>query len=95
MSQINGTQPTGRPISRKLLLNLPATKGKPQFHEKRLLSIAAMLRWEDQRGRGGKSATRLGCKSTPWQSLRIDSEKFFGRFFPAEKCTFPKITIRL
>jgi hypothetical protein len=31
------------------LLNLPATKGKPEIHEKRLSPIAALLYWEDQR----------------------------------------------
>ena len=30
-------------------LNLPATKGKPEIHEKRLRPIAAMLHREDQR----------------------------------------------
>jgi len=31
------------------LLNLPATKGKPEIHEKRLRPIAAMLSWKEQR----------------------------------------------
>ncbi len=30
-------------------LNLPATKGKPEIHEKRLRPIASKLHWEDQR----------------------------------------------
>ena len=38
------------PEIQEALLNLPATKGKPEIHEKRLRPIAAMLRWEDQRG---------------------------------------------
>ena len=37
------------PDIQEALLNLPATKGKPEIHEKRLRPIAAMLRWEDQR----------------------------------------------
>ncbi len=30
-------------------LTLPATKGKPEIHEKRLRPIAAVLAWEEQR----------------------------------------------
>ena len=37
------------PDIQEALLNLPATKGKPEIHEKRLRPIAAMLHWEDQR----------------------------------------------
>jgi len=37
------------PDIQEALLNLPATKGKPEIHEKRLRPIAAILRWEDQR----------------------------------------------
>ena len=37
------------PEIQEALLNLPATKGKPQIHEKRLRPIAAMLNWDDQR----------------------------------------------
>jgi hypothetical protein len=37
------------PEIQEALLNLPATKGKPEIHEKRLRPIAAMLCWEDQR----------------------------------------------
>jgi hypothetical protein len=37
------------PDIQEALLNLPATKGKPEIHEKRLRPIGAMLRWEDQR----------------------------------------------
>jgi hypothetical protein len=37
------------PDIQEALLNLPATKGKPEIHEKRLRPIAAMLYWEDQR----------------------------------------------
>ena len=38
------------PDIQEALLNLPATKGKPEIHEKRLRPIAAMLNWEEQRG---------------------------------------------
>lgn len=37
------------PDIQEALLNLPATKGKPEIHEKRLRPLAAMLRWKDQR----------------------------------------------
>ena len=37
------------PDIQEALLNLPATKGKPEIHEKRLRPIAAMLNWEEQR----------------------------------------------
>ena len=37
------------PDIQEALLNLPATKGKPEIHEKRLRPIAAMRHWEDQR----------------------------------------------
>jgi hypothetical protein len=37
------------PEIQEALLNLPATKGKPEIHEKRLRPIAAMLNWHDQR----------------------------------------------
>ena len=37
------------PDIQEALLNLPATKGKPEIHEKRLRPIAAMLYWEEQR----------------------------------------------
>ena len=37
------------PDIQEALLTLPATKGKPEIHEKRLRPIAAMLHWEDQR----------------------------------------------
>jgi hypothetical protein len=37
------------PDIQEALLNLPATKGKPEIHEKRLRPIAAMLNWKDQR----------------------------------------------
>jgi hypothetical protein len=37
------------PDIQEALLNLPATKGKPEIHEKRLRPVAAMLSWEDQR----------------------------------------------
>jgi Resolvase, N terminal domain len=42
------------PDIQEALLNLPATKGKPEIHEKRLRPIAAMLHWEDQREAWGK-----------------------------------------
>lgn len=44
------------------LLNLPATKGKPEIHEKRLRQIAAMLRWEDQRAAWRKLAGAASVK---------------------------------
>ncbi len=37
------------PDIQEALLNLPATKGKPEIHEKRLRLIAAMLNWENLR----------------------------------------------
>lgn len=37
------------PDIQEALLNLPATKGKPEIHEKRLRPIAAMLTWKEQR----------------------------------------------
>ena len=37
------------PEIQEALLNLPATKGKPEIHEKRLRPIAAMLNWDEQR----------------------------------------------
>ncbi|MCU0719687.1 MAG: hypothetical protein MUC83_08290 [Pirellula sp.] len=37
------------PDIQEALLNLSATKGKPEIHEKRLRPIATMLQWEDQR----------------------------------------------
>jgi hypothetical protein len=37
------------PDIQEALLNLPATKGKPEIHEKRLRPIAAMLNWDEQR----------------------------------------------
>jgi hypothetical protein len=37
------------PDIQEALLNLPATKGKPEIHEKRLRPISAMLIWDDQR----------------------------------------------
>jgi hypothetical protein len=37
------------PDIQEALLNLPATKGKPEIHEKRLRPIAAMLSWDEQR----------------------------------------------
>ena len=47
------------PDIQEALLHLPATKGKPEIHEKRLRPIAAMLRWEDQR-----AAWRRICDET-------------------------------
>ncbi len=44
----HGAQPT-RPDIQEAQLNLPATKGKPEIHEKRLRPSAAMLNWEEQR----------------------------------------------
>ncbi len=37
------------PDIQEALLNLPASKGKPEIHEKRLRPIAAMLTWKEQR----------------------------------------------
>jgi hypothetical protein len=37
------------PDIQEALLNMPATKGKPEIHEKRLRPISAMLNWDDQR----------------------------------------------
>jgi hypothetical protein len=37
------------PDIQEALLNLPATKGKPEIHEKRLRPIASMLNWNEQR----------------------------------------------
>lgn len=42
------------PDIQEALLNLPATKGKPEIHEKRLRPIAALLRWDDQRKAWGE-----------------------------------------
>ncbi len=39
-----------------------ATKGKPEIRENRLRPIAAMLNWEDQRGRGGRFSDEVGCQ---------------------------------
>ena len=44
------------PDIQEVLLNLPATKGKPEIHEKGLRPIAAMLYWEEQRA----AWTRIG-----------------------------------
>ncbi len=54
-------------------LNLPATKGKPEIHEKRLRPLAAMLRWEDQRKawRGMTQPTLISAKAEePSTSLK-------------------------
>jgi len=48
------------PDIQEALLNLPATKGKPEIHEKRLRPIAAMLRWEDQRGAWKRICDEVG-----------------------------------
>jgi hypothetical protein len=50
------------PDIQEALLNLPATKGKPEIHEKRLRPIAAMLRWEDQRGAWRQICDEVGCQ---------------------------------
>jgi hypothetical protein len=47
------------PDIQEALLNLPATKGKPEIHEKRLRPIAAMLYWEDQRASWSEFAEML------------------------------------
>ncbi len=44
------------PDIQEALLNLPATKGKPEIHEKRLRPIASLLRWDDQRSAWRKLA---------------------------------------
>ncbi|MFN7292082.1 MAG: hypothetical protein ACK5T6_15955 [Pirellula sp.] len=50
------------PDIQEALLNLPATKGKPEIHEKRLRPIAAMLRWEDQRGAWKQICDEVGLQ---------------------------------
>jgi rhamnogalacturonyl hydrolase YesR len=50
------------PDIQEALLNLPATKGKPEIHEKRLRPIAAMLRWEDQRGAWRQICDEVGLR---------------------------------
>jgi hypothetical protein len=50
------------PDIQEALLNLPATKGKPEIHEKRLRPIVAMLLWEDQRGAWRQISEKVGCQ---------------------------------
>jgi hypothetical protein len=63
----HGAQPTraGHPGSPAYL---PATKGKPEIHEKRLRPIAAILNWEDQR-----KASRRICNEVafPFTSVGV------------------------
>lgn len=51
------------PDIQEALLNLPATKGKPEIHEKRLRPIVALLNWGDQPG-----AWRQICAEVDLQS---------------------------
>lgn len=50
------------PDIQEALLNLPATKGKPEIHEKRLRPIAAMLNWEQQRGAWRQICDEVGLQ---------------------------------
>ncbi len=61
------------PDIQEALLNLPATKGKPEIHEKRLRPIAAMLRWEDQRGAWRQICDEVGLRM---DALAESSDRF-------------------
>jgi len=61
------------PDIQEALLNLPATKGKPEIHEKRLRPIAAMLRWEDQRAAWRKICDEVGLRM---DALAESSDRF-------------------
>jgi hypothetical protein len=50
------------PDIQEALLNQPATKGKPEIHQKRLRPIAAMLRWDDQRGAWRQICDEVGIQ---------------------------------
>ncbi len=51
------------PDIQEALLNLPATKGKPEIHEKRLRPIAAMLTWKEQRGAWKQICDEVGFQN--------------------------------
>jgi hypothetical protein len=61
------------PDIQEALLNLPATKGKPEIHEKRLRPIAAMLRWEDQRAAWRQIRDEVGIQM---DSLEESADQF-------------------
>ncbi len=52
------------PDIQEALLNLPATKGKPEIHEKRLRPIAAMLNWDDQREAWSRLVTKAWLEAS-------------------------------
>ncbi len=54
------------PDIQEALLNLPATKGKPGIHEKRLRPIAAMLHWDEQRAAWRQISSEAGGTSKDW-----------------------------
>ena len=51
------------PDIQEVLLNLPATKGKPEIHEKRLRPIAAMLTWKEQRAAWKQICDEVGFQN--------------------------------
>ena len=51
------------PDIQEALLNLPATKGKPDIHEKRLRPIAAMLTWKEQRAAWKQICDEVGFQN--------------------------------
>jgi hypothetical protein len=51
------------PDIQEALLNLPATKGKPDIHEKRLRPIAAMLTWKEQRAAWKQICDEVGLQN--------------------------------
>lgn len=51
------------PDIQEALLNLPATKGKPEIHEKRLRPIAAMLTWKEQRAAWKQICDEIGFQN--------------------------------
>ena len=51
------------PDIQEALLNLPATKGKPEIHEKRLRPIAAMLTWKEQRAAWKQICDEVGFQN--------------------------------
>jgi hypothetical protein len=55
------------PDIQEALLNLPATKGKPEIHEKRLRPIAAMLTWKEQR-----AAWKHICEEVGFQNAVVE-----------------------
>ncbi len=55
------------PDIQEALLNLPAAKGKPEIHEKRLRPIAAMLTWKEQR-----AAWKQICDEVEFQNAVVE-----------------------